>query len=93
MGDCCTGYYDKRSVTGRKLPKIVSKAALRRRAQELVRIRQEQSITPEAVETRLEALKGQHKQPEFSLFFDTGSWYVQQFSAAAPVPGAIPFSN
>ena len=41
------GTYEKKTVMGRKLPKLPTQSELRRRAKELVKLRQEHAVDPE----------------------------------------------
>lgn len=66
-----TGYYDKRSVTGRRLPKLISQAELRKRASELTKLRH-QSCISSAAATRKITTTRDTTMPQFAIFFKDG---------------------
>eukprot|EP00892_Ulva_mutabilis_P004750 jgi/Ulvmu1/2647/UM014_0099.1 len=68
------GYYEKRSVTGRRLPKLVSQAELRKRASELTKLRHQHCINP-AVPSRATSTKKEVGLPQFAMFFKDGPLY------------------
>lgn len=70
-----TGYYDDRTVTGRRLPKLVSQAELRKRALELAQLRQQYAINPAAVCKKRTHLE-ESPLPQFAMFFKGGPVYV-----------------
>lgn len=70
--ECFSGYYNKRTVTGRRLPKLVSQASMRERAQELIKLRHEQYISPSGAASKLKASQMQLAPVRFDLFFEPG---------------------
>ena len=78
-----SGYYNKRTVTGRRLPKLVSQAAMRERAQEIIKLRHEQYINSSAAETKHKASETQLAPLKFDMFFQPGH-------QCATTPPALP---
>jgi hypothetical protein len=93
MGLCFPGYYNKRTVTGRRLPKLVSQASMRERAQELIRLRHQQYINPSAAESKLEAAKTQLAPLEFDVFFEPAHRCAWELSSGHHVRGTIGTSS
>ena len=73
------GFYDKRTVTGRKLPQRPAQGELRRRARELVKLRQQQTVQPEVAAKRAEAVVS--AAPNFVDFFSGN----RSCASAAPI--------
>lgn len=64
------GYYNKRSTLGRRLPRLPRQLELRKRAQELVRLRQQNGISPDAARKKAsEPSKHAIAPPDYVQFF------------------------
>jgi hypothetical protein len=65
------GFYEKRSMTGRKLPRLPLQSELRRRARELVKLKQEAGVNPAraAGMAKKAAAAVSKSEPDFRIFF------------------------
>jgi hypothetical protein len=65
------GFYEKRSTAGRKLPRLPLQSELKRRAQELVKLKQECGISPAraAGMAKKAAAAVAKSEPDFRMFF------------------------
>jgi hypothetical protein len=72
------GFYEKRSTTGRRLPRLPLQSELKHRAQELVKLKQEANINPTraAAMTKKAAAVASKSAPDFRLFFGHTSAYA-----------------
>lgn len=70
---------------GRKLPRLASQNQLRKRADDLVRLRQSATISPEAAEREAKKARTRGEDPDFAIFFKGDMQY-----ASAPGDAVCP---